>query len=122
MRERGCPSADEPTHLNPYWHCGHRARAWVVQKRNLALVIRRRPWALCLRMVLLGLRGQVQHSNLQLLLQGPRAARDLVAHWGGRTVQARREKEARVLVASALAIVASGLERVTQTVHPRVRC
>ena len=67
-------------------------------------------------------RGQAQHSNHLQLLQGPRAARDLVAHWGVKTVRARREKEARVLVASALAIVASELERVTRTDHPRVHC
>jgi hypothetical protein len=73
-------------------------------------------------MVLLGFRGQGQHSNLLQLLQGPRAARDLVAHGGVRTVRARREKEARVLVASALAIVALEVERVIRTDHPRVRC
>jgi hypothetical protein len=71
-------------------------------------------------MILSGYRVQVQ--NLLQLQQAPRGGRDLVAHWGVRTGQAQREKEERALAVSGLETVALKGEKVTQMVHPRVRC
>ena len=125
MNEHGCPSADEPTHLNPYWHCERHACVWVLegQKRSPhPSVLRLHPRILRLLMVLPVVREQGQHSNLLQLLRGPRAAQDLVVHWDEKMVQAQRERGARGLVASALATVVFEVGRVIQMDPPRVCC
>ena len=65
-------------------------------------------------------RGQAQRSNLQQLQQALRVVRDLVARWGVRMAQVRREKEVRApVVANVPGTVASEGETATRTVHPR---
>lgn len=124
MNERGYPSADEPTHLNPYWRCGRRASAWKVEHRRTLclLVIQLCPRTLRLPKFVPGFREQTQHSSLLLRQQAPRAAQDWVARSGVRMVQAQQEKEGRVLAGNELVTVAFEGGKVSRTDPQRVHC